>query len=728
MKYKLPRQFNLLYKSLYILLLSCTSSMAFAQPANDLCANAEALTVQVDMCTSQTLGTNVNATASGELPNPTCSNFGGGMDVWYSIVVPASGNVTIEMSTAGGPTDWAMSAYSGACGALSQIECDDDDGPGLFPLLELTGLTPSDVIYIRVWEYGNNATGDFNICAFEPAPPPPPPANDLCTGAETLAVQPNSCTTQTLGTNESATASGETPNPSCGFFGSGVDVWYSITVPYSGEVSIEMSAAGGPTDWVMQVYSGVCGTLSLVECDDDDGPGLFPRVDLNGLTPGEILYARSFEYGSNSIGPFNICAWDPNPICPAPTGISIDNILDVSANVNFDAGGESINVEITAAGAGQGTGTTTNNVTNPHTFGGLTPATGYDVYVQKDCANGVQSAWDGPYNFTTLASCDAPTDISVSDVMDISAVANFNSGGNNSNIELTAAGAGQGTGTVTNGVTSPHTFNGLTEQTSYDVYVQNDCGVLKSGWEGPFSFTTLVTPKISIVDSSGNGLPNISDPCDCNDPENIIDPVTEEATHFHDFITIVSNPGETWELVSYNSGQLYDNALNPIPVGTALTEVSPGLYRLDGLHESLVGFEANFNRTVNPLVTPLTIGNACNGVICAYAAVPTMGEWAMILFALIMLSFGLVFVMRQQVAIAGMEASVSGFESGIPFEKPLFGKMLAYVMVSVAIVFTLAVGLFGYEMTSADIPGSLLAGPALAYLIHLIILASKKEA
>jgi hypothetical protein len=728
MKCKLPFNLKFLHRSFFALLFFCMGSTVFAQPPNDLCANAETLPVQANSCSVQTMGTNVAATASGELPNPSCGSFGSGFDVWYKFTVPASGNVSVEMNSAtGGPTDFVMQIYSGACGALALVECDDDDGPGAFPFVALTGQAPGQTLYARVFEYGNNAFGPFVICAWEPPPPPPPPANDLCTSAEVLQVQPNSCTTQTPGTNVSATASGELPNPTCSSFGAGMDNWYSFTVPASGEVSIEVSTAGGPTDWGMSVYSGACGALTQVECDDDDGPGFFPFIALTGQTPGTVLYARVFEYGNNATGPFNICAWDPNPICPAPTGISVDNVLDVSANVNFDAGGETINVEITAAGAGQGTGTITPGVTSPYTFTGLTPSTGYDVYVMKDCVNGVSSAWEGPFSFTTLDPCDPPTMVIISDVMDVTAVVNFNSGGNATNVELTAGGAAQGTGTVFSGVTSPYTFTGLTEKTSYSVYVQNDCGVLQSDWDGPFSFTTLVTPKISIVDSSGNGLPNISDPCDCNDPENIEDPATQVVNYFHDFVTVVSNPGETWQLVSYNSGQLFDNGLIPIPAGTALTEVSPGLYRLDGLHASNVGFNANFNRTTNPLAAPLVIGNTCNGVVCSFQAVPTMGQWGMILFAIIMLSFGVIFVMRQQVALAGMGNASASFSNGLPFDKTSFGKILAYVMIGLAATFAVAITVFGYEMTDADVPGSLLAGPALAYLIHLIVMSSKKE-
>lgn len=146
-----------------------TNSLDFeftCPPANDLCSGAEALTVTTDgSCSGSVMGTNVMTTASGESPSPSCGSFGSGEDNWYSVVVPANGELTIEMTSAGGPTDWVMSVYSGDCGALTQVECDDDDGVGAFPLISLTGQTPGDVLIVRVFEFSNNATGAFNICA-----------------------------------------------------------------------------------------------------------------------------------------------------------------------------------------------------------------------------------------------------------------------------------------------------------------------------------------------------------------------------------------------------------------------------------------------------------------------------------------------------------------------------------------------------------------------------------
>jgi len=133
--------------------------------AQDFCTTATPLPVS-GSCTN-VLGSNVGATPSGEAA-PSCGNFATGEDTWFSIMVPASGEINILASTAGGPTDWAMSVYSGACGALTEVECDDDDGPGLFPFIELTGQTPGDVLLVRVWEWGNNASGVFNICAYGP--------------------------------------------------------------------------------------------------------------------------------------------------------------------------------------------------------------------------------------------------------------------------------------------------------------------------------------------------------------------------------------------------------------------------------------------------------------------------------------------------------------------------------------------------------------------------------
>jgi len=86
-------------------------------------------------------------------------------------VVPASGHLILD-SQQGVITDGGMAIYSGTCGSLTLIECDDDDSAnGLMPFINRTGLTPGSTIYVRFWEFGNDNNGTFSICARNGTPP-----------------------------------------------------------------------------------------------------------------------------------------------------------------------------------------------------------------------------------------------------------------------------------------------------------------------------------------------------------------------------------------------------------------------------------------------------------------------------------------------------------------------------------------------------------------------------
>ena len=121
---------------------------AFAAPTNDDPCNAISLTPS-STCTYATY-TNAAATATAGVSTPSCSSYLGG-DVWFSIIVPSNGLLNIDTQT-GVMTDGGMAVYTGTCGALTQIACDDDGSAnGLMPQLNLTGLTPGTTIFIRIW-------------------------------------------------------------------------------------------------------------------------------------------------------------------------------------------------------------------------------------------------------------------------------------------------------------------------------------------------------------------------------------------------------------------------------------------------------------------------------------------------------------------------------------------------------------------------------------------------
>jgi len=152
---------------------NCTqSSSALTQvvcpPANDDCSGAIALTPGAVFSDNPIDGTVEGATDDAE-PNACGSN---GPGVWYSLVVPASGNITIETApdAATGDTgfDSLVEAFSGTCGALASIDCDDDGAAtNLFSLLELTGLTAGSTIYLRVWESGGGQWEPYSISAYD---------------------------------------------------------------------------------------------------------------------------------------------------------------------------------------------------------------------------------------------------------------------------------------------------------------------------------------------------------------------------------------------------------------------------------------------------------------------------------------------------------------------------------------------------------------------------------
>lgn len=142
---------------------------AASVPANDLCAGAFALTVGGVFEDYPVEGTVAGATTTTGLTfacQTTRDN-----DVWYTAVVPASGTLTVATEAAAGSAmnDTVLSVFTGTCGTLTEVGCDDDSGTDTFSNVELTGLTPGETIYIGVWRWANdvNPVGAFRLSAFD---------------------------------------------------------------------------------------------------------------------------------------------------------------------------------------------------------------------------------------------------------------------------------------------------------------------------------------------------------------------------------------------------------------------------------------------------------------------------------------------------------------------------------------------------------------------------------
>lgn len=191
--------------------------------------------------------------------------------------------------------------FSGACGSLTQIGCVNSGAAGTNAELVFTTVIGQNYMF-RVQQH-NNSQGMFGGVCIRTTPP-----FDSCTQSTGLPVTEN-CFMQNF-SNALATYSPETPNPNCGGTINSTtlnDVWFHFTAPASGVVIIETSA-GTLNNAVMQLYSGTCGALTLVECNDSGMGGNMPKIDrrCTPLTPFATYRLR--VWGRNGIrGSFNLC-------------------------------------------------------------------------------------------------------------------------------------------------------------------------------------------------------------------------------------------------------------------------------------------------------------------------------------------------------------------------------------------------------------------------------------
>ena len=132
---------KLLFLKVILLLLS-TLRVVYKFTASN-CSGVIALTPGVAFSSFPLTSTNLYATTTAGL-TPSCQSSVSN-DVWYSVVVPASGNITIEAQANGGLTDSVIVDYSGTCSTtLTPVGCNDNQGANLMSKLSLTGQTPGN--------------------------------------------------------------------------------------------------------------------------------------------------------------------------------------------------------------------------------------------------------------------------------------------------------------------------------------------------------------------------------------------------------------------------------------------------------------------------------------------------------------------------------------------------------------------------------------------------------
>ncbi|TPD69860.1 T9SS type A sorting domain-containing protein [Flavobacterium microcysteis] len=335
-------------------------SMPSPAPVNDECANAITLAVNQDQsCTATISGTLVGATNSGHNTQMGTADD----DVWYTFVATATAHKIRINNVEGDLTELVLEVLDGNCETPAIINST------LLNYSDIRGLTIGNTYFIRVFSYESNHASEsttFTVCVTSF---PPPPANDECSGAVALTVNPDlSCSSRTSGTVVSATNSGVATVTGT----ADDDVWYSFVATATSH-KISIIKEGVDFDLVHEVMEGTCGSLVTLSSIN------FNSSIISGLTVGTTYYIRVFSYGSypQESTSFDICIG----IVPPPPA-NDDCTGAIALTINTDASCNIITVATIAGATDSGIPTPTGSPDDDVWYTFVAPASSLriDIY------------------------------------------------------------------------------------------------------------------------------------------------------------------------------------------------------------------------------------------------------------------------------------------------------------------------------------------------------------
>lgn len=400
-----------------------TASSALAQSDNP--CGAPALTPGAS-CSFATGSLPSSSTSTPGIPAPGCSSYAG-QDVWYQVVVPATGTLTIDLNTVGGSiTDMGMAWYSAATcnGPFTLIECDDDDSNnGLMPKIARTGMTPGSTVWVRLWEYGGNANGNFQICSFSPPPPTPciGGSNNICSAADPFCTGPsiNYCNSSGVPTMGSYGCLSSTPNP----------MWLFMEMSTGGNIDILISQhnnAGNPIDVDFALYGPFASTGAACTSIGPNSPTVDCSFSASATETANIVNAQPGQVYMMLVTNYNGAQGNIEFTQTGGTGTTnCANVLPCSVTATSVSD---------TCGSGSGRVTAVPNGLAPFTYNWTT--------IGNQTTPTVNGVTTGTHSVTVTAAdgCVATTTV---------AVANYTPSSTGSSTPVSCAGGSNGTATAT---------------------------------------------------------------------------------------------------------------------------------------------------------------------------------------------------------------------------------------------------------------------------------------
>ena len=187
--------------------------------------------------------------------------------------------------------------------------------------------------------------------------------------------------------------------------------------------------------------------------------------------------------------------------CQAPTNIDIEHHTANTVVTWVGVPGVSTyEVQYAPSGTNNWNTTVVNNVTT-FIINGLLEGGTYDVRVRTICGENEYSEWITT-SFLRPVYCNVPTGITATNVAHNAVTLTWEAGeGTSWTVEYGEAGFTQGEGTLVYTNTNTVTITGLTEQTTYNIYIKANCGGYLGAWSNAFNVTTECAP-ITITETS----------------------------------------------------------------------------------------------------------------------------------------------------------------------------------------------------------------------------------
>jgi len=476
---------------------------------------------QGDNCaTAVQITTNGTYTANGPSSGGGATQTGATNADWYFFTAPAAGEIEVSACNLGS-IDTRLWIYDGSCVALNPIANDDDGCTTSNFASIVTGLiVTSGTTYYIEWDDRWSQLGfqfNFTFTSYGSCPPPTNlnASNITQTTASLSWIEIGSATAWeieyditgfTQGTGNQI--AGVTNNP------------YSLnslspTTVYDFYVR-SVCGPGDTSNWTGPYsFSTSCLTLSTPYTEHFENTGAIPNCWTNDIGD-DFDWSFGQNTPTNNTGPsgdhttgsgFFAYTEASNPNNPNKQADLLSPWLDISTlsvpALHFWYHLYGANMGALHVDINNGTTWTNDIFQVSGNLGDVWDDTYINLSTYGDTIQirfrGITGSWArsdmaiDDFSVEEMPTCPDPINLSVSTILATSAHLAWTEVGSatNWNIEYGPTGFTLNSGTTVATSSNPHTLGGLTSSTTYDFYVQSDCGLGDtSHWVGPFSFTT----------------------------------------------------------------------------------------------------------------------------------------------------------------------------------------------------------------------------------------------